>query len=104
MIVSFDDNVKATAFVDASGRTGMRQQLLHESASATIKEIVREHAPSLCTAIRVGSLELSINILQKQKMLVAAGADSSAARGACILETRSGMLPNALHGILGMSG
>jgi hypothetical protein len=75
MIVSFDDNVKATAFVDASGRTGMRQQLLHESVLQTIEEIQ-----------------------------IAAGADISVARGACILETRSGMLPNALHGILRMSG
>lgn len=104
MIDNFDDNVKSTAFVDASSGTRMKQQLLHESASETNEEMLREHASSLRTSTRVGSLELPINILQKKKMRFAAGASISVARSGCILETRSGMLSNALSSILRMSG
>jgi hypothetical protein len=82
----------------------MKHQLLYDSASETIEEMPREHALSLRTLIRVGSLELPINILQKKKTLFAAGADISLARSACVLETRSAMQAYAFSSMLRMSG
>lgn len=106
MIDNFDDNVMitSTAFVDARGRTRMKQQLLHESASEAIEAMPREHALCLRRLIRIGALELPINIFQKKKTLFAAGAHNSLARDACILETTSGMQSNSFSSILRMSG
>jgi hypothetical protein len=104
MIDNFDDNVTSTAFVDARGRTRMKQQLLHESASEAIEEMPREHASSLCNLIRVGSLELPIIILQKRKTLFAAEADISLARGACNSGDQVSYAGKCISSILRMSG
>ena len=98
------DNDTQTAFVDASGGNVMEQPLLEEPGSETIEDMLREHARSKRPSIPVGSLRLPHDILKRKKMLIGIGAGVSVATGAWILESRSGMLSNALSNIMRMLG
>ena len=97
------DNDSSTAFVDSSGGTVMEQPL-QEPGSETIEDMLREHARGKRASIPVGSLKLPHDILKRKKLLIGVGAGISAATGAWILESRSGMLSNALSNIMRMLG
>jgi hypothetical protein len=103
------DHANATAFVDTSGGTLMEQQSLQDPGSETIEDLLREHAKGKRASISLGMLKLPHlklphNIHKKKKVLFAGGAGASVATGAWILESRSGMLSNALSNIMRMLG
>lgn len=98
------DHDNATAFVDTSGGTIVEQQSLQDPGSETIEDLLREHAQGKRASISLPKLKLPRNIRKKKRVLIAGGAGVAAATGAWILESRSGMLSNALSNMMRMLG